>query len=155
MKKLLLVAAMGLASVLSPTAQAATATSTFDVLINLTPSCSVSTAADITFAYTSFQVAAVTPSTGFNVTCTNTLLYTVALTTTSTAGTANVTDAVVTLAYTLALVAPVGGGTGTGAAQAYTINGTMAGGQSGTCVGPAVCSNAGSGNRNKTVTITY
>ena len=152
MKKLLLAAIVGLSSLLSSTAQAQTATSAFDVVINLQAGCIVSTAADITFNYTAFQAGTLNPTTNFDVTCSTNLPYTIALTTTSTTGTANVTDPVVGLAYSLALSGA--GANGSGVAQNYVITGTMVGGQAGTCA-TATCSNAGSATRNKTVTITY
>ena len=129
-------------------AQAATVTSSFNVDITLTSLCSVSTPANLTFAYTALQVAASTASTPFSVTCATGLPYTVAL-----SGT-NVTDDAVGLAYSLALTAPVGGGTGTGAAQAYSVSGTIAGGQAGTCI-TASCVNTLATNKTKTVTVTY
>lgn len=143
-----MVAALCAAGLMSSGAQAQTATGNFDVVINLTSACTLSTITNVTFNYTSNQVA-VANSTGggFNVACTNTLPYTMALDQT------NLTDATVNLAYTLALSAA--GGTGTGANQPYTVNGTMAGGQGGTC-GAASCDNTASGPaRTRTLTVSW
>jgi hypothetical protein len=136
---------IGLASVSS---QAATATGTFNVTINLTSACTVNTAATAaTFNYTSMQAAAATFATTFDVQCTNTLpIVSVALDSLA------VTDNATNLAYTLALAgAPTAA---TGVAQAVTVNGTMAAGQAGTCA-TATCTNAAATNKTRTVTITY
>ena len=121
--------------VASAPAQSAAVVSTFNVDITLTSLCAVSTPANLTFAYTAFQVAAATASTPFTVTCADTLPYSVAV------SGANVTDDAVGLAYSLAVTAPGGGGTGTGLAQTYSIDGTIAAGQSGTGT-TATCTNA-------------
>jgi uncharacterized protein YhbP (UPF0306 family) len=136
---------LGLASMSS---QAATATGTFNVTINLTSACTVNTAATAaTFNYTSLQAAAATFATTFDVQCTNTLpIVSVALDSLA------VTDNATNLAYTLALAgAPT---VANGAAQAVTVNGTMAAGQAGTCA-TATCTNAAATNKTRTVTITY
>jgi hypothetical protein len=135
----------GLVSVSS---QAATATGTFNVAINLTSACAVNTAATAaTFNYTSLQAAASTFSTTFSVQCTNTLpIVSVAL------DSAAVTDGATNLAYTLALVGVPA--TATGVAQSVTVNGTMAANQAGTCA-TATCTNAASANKTRTVTLTY
>lgn len=114
----------------------------FNVTVNLTSSCSLTTApSDVAFTYTSFQGAAsvATPS-AFAVKCTNLRPYTMALD--AAAGT------VIGLNYTIALSAA--GGTGTGIDQNYSITGNMAAGQSGTCAG-ASCA----GTDVRTLTITY
>lgn len=157
MKKLLSIAALSLltlSSLLTAPLQAATASGQFNVVINLTSKCEINTTNaatgavidPLTFTYTSFQLAAATASTAFNVRCTNSLPYTMAL------SNSGVTDDVVNLAYTLALSAA--SGTGTGTNQAFSVNGTMALGQAGTCA-TATCTNALATNRTKTLTITY
>lgn len=144
------IAAVTMLAATVPSAQALTATSgNFNVNISLTPSCSVSTPAAINLTYTSFQGTAATGSSGFTVTCTNTLPYTP-----SVSGAATTDDAV-NLAYTLGFTAPVGGGTGNGAAQAYTVDASIASGQSGTCSATAGCTNAAATNQVHTLTITY
>jgi len=128
--------------------QAASVTSTFTVGITLTSLCSVSTPANLTFAYTAFQIPAATASSPFTVTCVNGLPFSVAV------SGAAVTDDAVGLAYSLLVTPPAGGGTGTGASQAYSIDGTIAGGQAGTCTA-ASCTNAAATNNLKTITVTY
>ena len=129
-------------------AQAASVLSTLNVDITLTSLCQVSTPANLSFAYTSFQATAATASTPFNVTCVSGLPYTVGV------SGANVTDDAVGLAYSLAVAAPIGGGTGTGLSQNYAIDGTIAAGQAGTCTS-ATCTNALATNNIKIVTIAY
>lgn len=137
-------AVMGLGSL---SAQAGTATGTFIVNINLTSSCAVDTVPTAaTFNYTSMQVAAATFATSFNLQCTNTLpIVSVALDSLA------VTDAATNLAYTLALGATPASN---GAANPVTVNGSMAGGQAGTCI-TATCTNAASANKTRTVTVTF
>ena len=154
MKKLIFVVAL-LLSGFSVSAQAATATGTFNVLINLTSKCEINSTnaatgaliTDLTFDYTSFQTAPATPTTSFNVRCTNTLPYALSLDATS------VTDNATNLAYTLALSGATA--TGTGANQVITVTGTMAAGQSGTCGTTAVCTNAAATNKQRMLTVTY
>lgn len=114
----------------------------FNVTVNLTSSCSLTSApTDVAFTYTSFQggPSVATPS-SFMVKCTNLRPYTMALD--AAAGT------VIGLNYTIALSAA--GGTGTGLDQTYAITGNMVGGQAGTCAG-ASCA----GTDVRTLTITY
>lgn len=123
------------------------ATATFAVSVITTPSCQISVApGPVTFNYTSFQVAPAVASTTFGVRCTTLLPYTMSLDAT------NVTDDAVNLAYALALSAP--GGSGSGLTQVYSVTGTMAGGQSGTCP-TGSCTNAAATNKTRTLTVTY
>lgn len=116
---------------------------TFPVTINNQSVCLLSTPpGDILFNYTSFQLATATASAGYAVRCTLGETYTMALD--STGGT------LLNLTYGLALSNP-GGQTGTGFPQNFTINGTIAGGQSGTCA-VGVCTSA---PQSRTLTITY
>ena len=125
-----------------PAAQAGTASGGFNVTVNLTSKCQITTApTDVAFTYTSFQPGNATASTTYGVQCTNSLPYTMALDATA-------TGIVAGLNYTLALSAP--SGTGNGAAQSYTVNGTMVSGQAGTCA-LGSCS----GTEARTLTITY
>jgi hypothetical protein len=128
-------------------AQATTATGTFDVSVSLTSACQVVSAPTAAFTYTSFQGSAATFSSSFNIKCTNTLPITsVALDSTS------VTDDATNLAYTLSLgTVPA---SGTGANQSISISGSMASGQAGTC-NSASGTNAGATNKTRTITITY
>jgi spore coat protein U-like protein len=147
MKKLLLVAALGFSSLLGGVANAGTTTGTFNVNITLTTACTLSTINDINFAYTSFQAGAQAGTGGgFNVTCTNGVPYTFALDNSS------VTDNAVSLAYTLTLPTPTAG---TGASQAYTITGSMAASQGGTCASLGSCTNAAATNKQRTLTVTF
>jgi len=149
MKKLLastIAAAAMIASV--PSAQAASVISSFNVDITLTSACSVSTPGNLTFAYTALQAVPATATSPFSVTCASGLPYTVGV------SGASVTDNAVGLAYSLAITAPVGGGVGTGSSQLYSIDGTIASGQAGSCVS-ATCVNTAATNKAKTVTVTY
>jgi len=100
-------------------------TATFPVAIVTPASCTISTAPGaVAFTYSAFQASAANASTTFQVTCTNLLPYTMAL---------DATTAVIAgLQYSLSLSGA--GATGTGAAQNYTITGTMPADQAGTCV---------------------
>ncbi len=123
-------------------AQASSVTGNFNVTVNLTSACKISSGpADVAFTYTSFQGAASTATGGgFSVQCTNTLPYTMTLDAAS--------GTVSGLNYTLALSAA--SGTGSGAAQSYSVNGSMASGQGGTCA-LGSCS----GTDARVLTITY
>lgn len=137
--------AVALATILATSAAVHAGTvgpTNFNVTVNLTSSCSLTTApSDVAFTYTSFQGApsVATPS-SFAVKCTNLRPYTMALD--AAAGT------VIGLNYTIALSAA--GGTGTGIDQNYSITGNMAAGQSGTCAGASCV-----GTDVRTLTITY
>lgn len=125
-----------------PAAQAATAPSgNFNLTINLTSVCTVTTPGDITLNYSSFDTVPATGSSNFNVTCTDTLPYSLA---TDVAG-----GTVLGLNYTLATSA-AGGLSGNGAAQPYTVDAAIAAGQAGTCAG-ATCQDISV----HTVTVTY
>jgi hypothetical protein len=144
MKKILMTLAAGTAMIaLMPAAEAATAgPQSFNVTVNLASVCSITAGpADVAFTYASFQGAPATATGGgFSVRCTNTLPYTMALDATS--------GTVIGLNYTLALSAA--GGTGNGAAQSYTVNGSMVASQSGDCAS-ATCA----GSAVRTLIITY
>lgn len=119
----------------------------FTVVFITNPVCSISSIPNLTFNYSSFQAGSAFASSNFTVTCSNLLYYTMAL---DNAG--PITDNAVNLAYMLSLSAP--DGTGTGLAQTYSVNGTMAGGQSGTCA-TATCTNAAATNKTRTLTVSY
>ena len=143
-KRLALAVAIASTIAAIPAANATNITGGFNVTVNLTSACQiVSGPTDVAFNYTSFQAGNATPTAGsgaFQVKCTNTLPYTMTLD--AAAGT------VAGLNYTLSLSA--GAGTGNGAAQGYTVTGSIASGQAGTC---ALGSCAGSDAR--VLTITY
>ena len=156
MNKLIILAISVFAGLGSLSAQAASPVNSgaFNVDINLTPSCTLTTPTAVTINYTgsatSGSMTSSTPS-STDITCTSGLTYTVALLTSPglVAPVFPVTDSVVQIAYTLALGAPTGGGTGTAIAQTYTITPSAAANQAGACAGAAVagvCPNTGSTN---------
>lgn len=117
-------------------------TSTFGVTVLTTNTCQLSVPpGNVNFTYTSFQGAAATASTSYGVRCTTALPYTMALDATP--------GPLLGLTYSLA-IAPSSSGTGTGATQTYTINGTIAAGQAGTCAS-AVCT----GSQARTLTVSW
>ncbi|MEQ1589991.1 MAG: hypothetical protein ABL902_06535 [Gallionella sp.] len=120
----------------------------FDVNVNLISACNVSTPGAMSLTYTALQTTAATASTPFVVTCVSGLPYTVAV------SSPNTIDNAVNLSYSLAVIPPVGGGTGTGVAQNYSIDGTIAAGQTGTCT-TANCMNTAATNKAHTVTVAY
>lgn len=144
MKLISTLVAASFAALVTLPAQAATATAGFNVTATLTSKCEVTAAPTaVAFTYTSFQLgAAIATGGAFSVRCTNTLPYTMAVDTVS-------ANTVIGLVYTLGLSAA--GGTGTGAAIAYTVNGNMIAGQSGTCATTAACT----GTNAHTLTVTY
>ena len=156
MKKLVLIAALGLAGLASVPAHALTTTANFDVTVNLFPKCEITTApGNLSVNYDSFQVGAAATTTDFSVRCTNTLPYAMSLS--SSSGT------LVGLSYTLAIrnsadTAVASSGTGAGTTPAdYKVKLSVAGGQSGTCAtvqtsGASACSATDSA---RTLTITY
>jgi hypothetical protein len=154
MKKLILVITLGFAAILSAPAQAANDSATVNVTINLTSKCVFGAIAPVAFTYTSFQASASTATGGtFNMKCTNTMPYKIGFTNTATpAATDAVTDDAVNLAYTLGLSATTG--TGSGVDQAYTVTGTMALGQAGTCL-TAACTNTAATNKTRTIYVVY
>jgi spore coat protein U-like protein len=117
-----------------------TATGIASVSISTPATCNLTTApGNVVFNYVGFGAAA-NASTTFAVTCSTYLPYTMALDATS--------GTILGLNYTIGLSAP--SGTGNGAAQTYTISGTIAAGQSGTCAtGTCTASQA------RVLTITY
>ena len=161
MKKLVIAAATLALGMSAWTTQAATDSKNFSIDITLTAVCTVSTPANVAFTYTSNQGGVSTATGGaFTVTCTNGLGYSLGLfegATPSGSGTptlAPAADNVVNLSYTLGLSAT--SGTGSGAAQNFSVTGSMAASQPGTCVtAGGVCSNAAATNRTHTVILTY
>lgn len=147
-KKVLVVmmAAVFLLAPMVPVAQAAaTVTGGFNVTVTLTPACTVTAPSNVVFTYTSFQVA-VANSTGgaFTLSCSTNLPYALTLDNPLPSNT------VIGLVYALTLPA---NGNGTGAGQALTITGTMAGGQGGTCAGPS--GSTCPGTQARVLTVTY
>ena len=158
MKRILTATAIA-AALAAGNAQAGNTSGTFNVNVTLTSACTLSAVTAVDFAYTSLQ-AAVANATGggFSVSCTSTLPYTFGLqagngaATPPGAASINVTDNSVNLNYTLNLSAA--GGTGNGAAQAFSVTGTMAGSQAGTCAA-ASCTNAAATNKTHTLIVNY
>jgi spore coat protein U-like protein len=117
-------------------------TATFGVTVITTNSCQISVPpGNVSFTYTSFQAGPATANTSYGVRCTTALPYTMALDATS--------GTLLGLTYNLSL-APASSGNGTGATQTYSINGSIAGGQAGTC-GTAVCN----GSQTRTLTLSW
>lgn len=123
--------------------------SSFPVTLIAPASCSMTTPpSNIAFTYTAFSPAAVLANSTFGVTCTTSLAYTMSLDAT--------VDVLTGLNYSLALNTTGTGGVnplasvGTGVAQTFFVNGTMAAGQAGTCA-TATCT----GTQIRTLTITY
>ena len=148
MKKILLPLATALAVLGAADASAASNNTPFNVKVDLTAVCAVTSAGitDVQFTYTSFQTTVANSSGGnFNVKCTTGLGYSFTF-----VGGAAGTMPVTGLTYTL--TAP-GGGTGNAANQPYQITGTMAANQGGTCatVG-GLCSDT---DATKQLTITF
>jgi spore coat protein U-like protein len=120
----------------------ALATPVFSVTVNTTNNCQILTPpGNVTFTYTSFQSSAAAASTNYGVRCTTSLPYTMALDATS--------GTLLGLNYSLA-IAPSASGTGTGTTQSYSINGTIAAGQAGTCA-TAFCT----ANQIRTLTLSW
>jgi spore coat protein U-like protein len=150
MKKLALASALALTSLFTVSAQAVNDSASVPVTVALTSKCVFGAVPTLAFVYTSFQVAASQPTSLFNVKCTNTLAYTVGFTSgASPSATDSATDTATNLAYTLALSSTVGPGTGVD--KPYTITGTMAANQAGTCA-TATCSGT---NAARTVYVWY
>ena len=158
MKKII-AASLVAAALASGNAQAGSTSGQFNVNVTLTSACTVSAVTNVAFAYTSLQ-AAIANGTGggFSVSCTNSLPYTFGLqsgsgaATPPGAATIAVTDNAVNLNYSLGLSAA--GGTGSGAAQSYSVTGTMAGSQAGTCAA-ASCTNGAATNKTHTLILNY
>ena len=138
------ITAAAMFAAISPAAQAANVSSNFNVIINLTPSCTISTApGNITINYTDGGPA-VNSSTTMGVTCTNGAPYVLSLDGLSGAGTYSFTDADTGLPYTMSFTGAGTGGadtgtlSGTGAEVAATIGANIIATQYGTCLG-GVC----------------
>lgn len=118
------------------------ATTTFGVTVTTTASCQILTPpGNVALTYTAFQGSAATGNTTFQVRCTTSLPYNMAFDASS--------GTLLGLNYSLA-IAPSASSTGTGLAQNYTINGTIAAGQAGTCA-TSVCS----GSQTRTLTLSW
>lgn len=134
MKKLILAAMLGAATLQPAVSQAVSQGTNFDVTINLTSACQFSNLSAVTFNYTSFQGAVANSGGGtFDVACPAGLNYTFGLIVGPGgvgAGAATISPTTLGLNYTLNAPA---GGAGTGAAVTHTISGTMGAGQAGSC----------------------
>jgi spore coat protein U-like protein len=158
MKRILTATAIA-AALTAGNAQAGSTSGTFNVNVTLTSACTLGAVTDLAFAYTSLQAGAATATGGgFSVSCTTSLPYTFGLqsgagpATPPGAATIAVTDNAVNLGYTLGLSAA--GGTGNGTPQGFSVTGTMAGSQAGTCA-VASCTNAAATNRTHTLIVNY
>jgi spore coat protein U-like protein len=94
----------------------------------------------VAFTYTSFQAGAAAASSAYGIRCTTALPYTMALDATS--------GSLLGLTYNLALSNAAS--VGTGLTQNFSINGTIPGGQAGTCAS-AACS----GSQTRTLTLSW
>ena len=114
---------------------------TFGVSIVTPSSCSISSPpGNIAFTYTAFQAGTASASTSFATNCTALLPYTMTL---------DVTSGVLAgLQYDLALSSA--SAVGNGSAQTYSVTGTMASGQPGTCATGSCAASAA-----RQITITY
>jgi hypothetical protein len=132
MKKLLLPLLLGLGALASAPSHALTASGNFDVTVNLYPKCEFVTAPSaLALHYVSFQTTDSTNDMSVSMRCTNTLPYMLSF-----GGTSGGTGSLVGLNYSLSTL--LGGtaattGTGTGAAQAWVVRGTIVANQSGNC----------------------
>jgi spore coat protein U-like protein len=114
---------------------------TFNVTVVVPTTCQISVPpGNVDFAYTSLQAAPSAANTTYGVRCTSATPYTMSLDPSP--------GPLLGLNYTLSL--PVTSGTGTGLTQTYTIDGSIAGGQAGTCA-TASCS----GSQLRTLTVSY
>lgn len=152
MKKLVVYALMGLASLASVQAHAQSVRGSvdFNVEITLNSACQLTANGDGALEYTSFAAAntATATAASISIQCTDDLPFTATLDgDTSTATNAyNFTDSTLNLNYTLTLASSTttlsGTGTsvGTGSAETFTVTPSINGVQGGTCNG-ATCSN--------------
>ena len=161
LKTLLLAALLGGGAVQSALAQSPQSQQ-FTVTINLTSACTVSAVPNVAFTYTSFQVGASTATNGagFDVRCTNGLDYDLGLQAGNgvaappgTATLIGITDDAVNLTYDLGLSAATSQ-TGNGVVQNFSVTGTMAGAQGGTCATPT-CTNGAATNRVHTLIVSW
>ena len=161
LKTLLLAALLAGGAVQSALAQSPQSQQ-FTVVINLTSACTLSAVPNVVFNYTSFQgiASTATNGAGFDVRCTNGLDYDLGLQ----AGTGvaappgsatlvGITDDAVNLTYDLGLSAATSQ-TGDGNIQNFSITGTMAQSQGGTCATPT-CDNTAATNRIHTLIVSW
>ena len=157
--KRILTATVIAAALSAGNAQAGNTSGQFNVNVTLTSACTLSAVNNLAFTYTSLQ-GGVSNATGggFSVSCTTSLPYTFGLqagngaATPPGAATILVTDNAVNLDYSLALSAA--GGTGNGVAQNFSVTGSMAASQAGTCAA-ASCTNAAATNKTHTLIVNY
>ena len=122
-------------------ANTAIGTTTFNVTITVAAACQITAPpGNLSFTYTSLQAGAASASTTFALRCTNGHAYSMALDSTS--------NSLLGLTYTLGLSSS--NATGNGASQTFTINGSIAANQAGTC-STGTCT----GTQTRTLTITY
>jgi hypothetical protein len=152
MKKLILPVLLGLAALASLPTQAATATGNFNVVVNLTSACKLSTPpAALTIAYTSLG-GATSATTDFSVLCSQGMAYTLALD----AANADTLGLAIPLAIRTGTDSgPAAGGTqgATALPTAFKVKASMIAGQQGNCaaVGAGVCTSTVA----RILTVTY
>lgn len=153
MKRIVLASALA-ASVLAATipAHSAPLTPTFNVNIGLTTGCVIATApgaVSFTYSFNQGSAQGLDSNGSIGVRCSKNLDYSLTLD-----GTGSYVDDATDLSYTLSLSAA--NATGNGVAQSYTITGSMAANQSGTCASSlASCTNAAATNKTRTITVSY
>jgi spore coat protein U-like protein len=153
MKRFALTTLLVASALAAGSAQAATASNSFDVNIALTPVCKMSTIGNMAMSYTAFTTTDVTGSTNFSVQCSTDLSFSLGL------DAASLTDGATGLDYTLALktantgdastaIGTLASQKGVAAGTTYYVQGFIAKNQGGTTT-------AGTANNTRTVTVTY
>lgn len=157
MKKLALIAALGLSVLASGASQALTQSPTFAVEITLMPTCQTATVSALNITYTGFATTLSQSGGNFTMTCNSNLAYSFALDIGSggTATARQYVDQATGFPYTLSTPAA---GTGNGSGQSLQILASLTGGTAFAfaCADSAAgCTNSGSTNSTRTLTITY
>ncbi len=127
---------------LNPTiTNAATATGTFDVTVNLTPTCIVTVGENVNLTYTSFQTTASTGTSIALVKCTHSLPYSLSM-----SGPTTVSGITFT-----SVIGESDDGAGSGTNLPFQVTITAAAGQSGICSSNTGCT----GTVAQTIVVTY
>lgn len=158
MKKSILAVLAAAVGLMGLPVSAATTSGSFNVTVNLTSACVLSTITDLAFSYTSFQgTAASATGGGFTLKCTNGLsapTFQVKQGSGTAAASVTTTDSALNLQYTV--TAPTAVQAPDGTAKNYTVTGSMPANQSGTCNSSATaCANTSATNKNYTLIVTY
>ena len=156
MKKIALLTSLALAALFTAPAHSVTVSNPFNVAINLTSVCKLSAITDVAFSYTAFQAGAqASTGGGFTLQCTSGVTHSMGIVLGTGAGpgatSVTTTDSAVNLAYTLTTPTVVAAN---GTALTYSIGGSMAAAQAGTCA-TGSCTNGAATNKSYTLYITY